>query len=349
MRGRGGQQPRFLRAPNHASLCAVGLGWLPRSPPTTPAPASPSKAVNDFGFGPFGADDGGADARGRRDANTNSTTRAAAPTASPTTTTDFEGDFGPTTNANTRVHVTTRAAPSASPTTTTDFEGDFGPTTNANTRVHVTATGTTPASAAPAASGAASTTAVTPGPGEPDGVEATATAGGSSCDKFKCALDCEDGCGWDRLANECVGGATTSDRERELRLGDCPATVAAGEAAGTTSAAPVANTTNATNTANATHPSTQHDGGDGGHGVDAIDGGDGDGDGDDHDATIVAVVAAVVGCLALVGVGAWVYRCGQKHARAADARALTYVQGSGKNKYRAYAVFLDFVRSTTRA
>ena len=42
-----------------------------------------------------------------------------------------------------------------------------------------------------------------------------------NCSQFKCALDCEDRCGWDRTVNACLVGGDTSDRERELRLGDC--------------------------------------------------------------------------------------------------------------------------------
>jgi hypothetical protein len=53
-----------------------------------------------------------------------------------------------------------------------------------------------------------------------------------NCSQFKCALDCEDSCGWDRAANACLVGEDTSDRERELRLGDCAATVSDTDAGG---------------------------------------------------------------------------------------------------------------------
>jgi hypothetical protein len=43
-----------------------------------------------------------------------------------------------------------------------------------------------------------------------------------------CVLDCEDDCGWNRLAGQCVsrgeGGSETSAKEREDLLGNCPQT-----------------------------------------------------------------------------------------------------------------------------
>ena len=61
-------------------------------------------------------------------------------------------------------------------------------------------------------------------------------AGDIACGKIKCALDCEDECGWSTAAVVCVSastGARTSAKERDARLGDCaPAAPAAGAAGG---------------------------------------------------------------------------------------------------------------------
>eukprot|EP00039_Didymoeca_costata_P016453 m.296893 g.296893 ORF g.296893 m.296893 type:complete len:621 (-) comp16394_c0_seq17:141-2003(-) len=47
------------------------------------------------------------------------------------------------------------------------------------------------------------------------------TVGDDICNAIKCSLHCEDTCGWDRVANICRTGFSTSDQEREDRLGSC--------------------------------------------------------------------------------------------------------------------------------
>ena len=49
-------------------------------------------------------------------------------------------------------------------------------------------------------------------------------AGDVACGNIKCALDCEDECGWSTAAATCVSattGARTSAKEKDARLGDC--------------------------------------------------------------------------------------------------------------------------------
>ena len=68
------------------------------------------------------------------------------------------------------------------------------------------------------------------GGGEPVGQQFSpaaspgATSAEDWCKTIKCALDCEDECGWSRSGGVCISastGAQTSAGEREARLGDC--------------------------------------------------------------------------------------------------------------------------------
>merc|ERR1712021_236166 len=50
-------------------------------------------------------------------------------------------------------------------------------------------------------------------------------SGFDPCSVIKCALFCEDECGWSRPYSRCATGLTTSPSERDQRLGDSPTTV----------------------------------------------------------------------------------------------------------------------------
>ena len=98
-------------------------------------------------------------------------------------------------------------------------------------------------------------------------VDDTGDTGG--CGAFKCSATCAGACGWVRAESVCASGASTSEREKELRLGDCSGAENAGSADG---------------------------------------GGTGDGDGDSSTyiyAGLGVVCALSFVCLAFAGIRAW--------------------------------------------
>ena len=123
----------------------------------------------------------------------------------------------------------------------------------------------------------------------------------ADCGRFRCSLDCEDNCGWNRDANACLSGSKTSDRERELRLGDCgPATTLGGLLT------PTSATTAATRP-----PGTDASGGG--------DGGDG-GNGGGSDGATIAAVVVIAALVVLGGAAAVAVHCHGKSDAGAEVR-----------------------------